>query len=178
VGFSKEDWFQERIRDRAERQEGFAAWRLKYPIQARLWLGFCTYADLAFEAMFTRGDVQELSRCTSVMAELATWIASPDPGTQADRERWFKVLLDAGLPIGQALQQATAPEKRAKGRPVSKRRLATLALEAKELAPDLSWMQLAMKFCDCSKRPHDEKCRDRLRQEIRILQKTLEEWGV
>lgn len=178
--FSKDDWLQERIRDRAQRAEGFAEWSATHPLEADIWLAFCGYADLAFEAMLVRGDTQELRRCASCMAKLASWISIPPSGTQEEQEKWFQFLRNAGMPIEQAIDQASTPSKRAKGRPVSSRRPATLALEQKRQSPDRrwTWMELANNFCECTKPHHDSFCRDNLRQQVRLLEETLKRLGV
>jgi hypothetical protein len=63
--------------------------------------------------------------------------------------------------------------KKGKGAPVSNRLPVLLAVEQKMLNPRLSWMQLAIRFCQCGKREHDLMCRERVRQQARELQAML-----
>jgi hypothetical protein len=58
----------------------------------------------------------------------------------------------------------------ARGRPVVRRHVAAAALEAKQNGPPLSRLELAQRFCPCSKPKHDEDCADRLRRDILRLQ--------
>jgi hypothetical protein len=182
LDFSKEDWFKERFRDRAERQEGFAHWRVDHPLQARVWLGYCGYADSAFEAMFTARDVEAFKRSASAMSELASWVSDDRLQAVGNIDEIFQEYLRAGLPVQHAIDLAQKPGKKKRGRPVSNRWPIMLALEhwmqIKDTQDhDLSWMQLAIRFCRCGKQ-HNERCRNRLRQQVMVLERKLLDLGV
>src|ERR1700704_3361876 len=72
---SKEDWVKQGIRERAQGEAGFDDWKSTHPIQARIWLAYCEYADRAFEAMFIRWDLEAFTRHVRSMRELASWIS-------------------------------------------------------------------------------------------------------
>ncbi len=177
LDFSKDDWLQERIRERAERQEGFAEWRATHPLQARLWLGFCGYADSAFEAILMRNDVRALQRSASAMSELASWIAEDRRPSAQDIEEAFRRCVEAGWPIDQAAELFQPPKKKL-GRPVSNRWPVMLALEQRMQNPELSWMQLAVDFCRCGQPKHEYACRERIRQQAMVLDEMLNRLGV
>jgi len=177
--FSKEEWLRERIRDRAERQPGLAAWRAAHPLQAEIWLAFCGYADSAFESMLIHRDADTFERSTAAMAELSTWLtnSSPQPGESA--EETFRQFLSAGMPAEYAFALTQVRPKKRRGRPVSNRRPVLLAVEQKTLCPQLSWMTLATEYCQCRKRSHDNvRCRDRLRIQAMELDEMLTRLGV
>jgi len=179
LDFSKEDWLGQRIRERAEGQEGFAEWRASNPLQARLWLGFCEYADSAFGAMLLRNDELALQSSASAMSELASWITDDRRGSAQDIEEAFRRCLEAGWPIEQAATLLQPPKTKKKlGRPVSNRWPVMLALERRMQNPKLSWMQLAVDFCRCDKPKHEFACRERIRQQAMVLDEMLNRLGV
>jgi hypothetical protein len=179
LDFSKEDWLRERFRDRAERQPEFAEWRLAHPLQAAIWLSFCGYADAAVESVLVSWDPEGLKRSAAAMSELSTWLTNNCAQTQESLHDTFLQLLNAGLSPEQAfeLAQPLRPKKR-KGRPVSNRRPVLLAIEHQLLNPPVSWMQLALKSCQCGKQKHDTACRNRLRVQAGNLKKMLTRLGV
>lgn len=183
LDFTKEDWLKERIRDRAARADGFKDFETEHPLQARIWLAFCNHADAAFEAMFTRWDVDAFSRAASAMAELATWISDDRLATVQSADEVFQKHVRDGVPVGHAIEIAEKPQKKKHGRPISNRWPVMLALEhwrkVRERGNrDLSYMQLAVLFCRCGKPNHDERCRDRLRKQMIVLERKLTALGV
>jgi hypothetical protein len=175
---------EQRFRERAESEAAFIAFRAEHPLKARVWLAYLESIDCAFEAILTRGDAQEFERCASRSLKLASCLGQPISGVHAKQEKHSELekrldfLIKSGLPVGLALHLAE-PLKQRKGRPVSKRVVATLALEKRlQDQKGWSWMRLATQFCECKKERHDSHCQQRLRQEVRLLQKTLKELGV
>ena len=63
------------------------------------------------------------------------------------------------------------------GRPITKQPLAVKALQSK-LARNLTWPQVTRQFCDCGKPPHDLGCKDRLKKEVKAVQKILSKYGL
>ena len=68
--------------------------------------------------------------------------------------------------------------KKGKGAPVSNRLPVLLAVELKRDNPRLSWMKLAIKFCQCGEPTHNIKCRERLRHQAQELDEMLRRLGV
>jgi len=178
LGFSREEWLRQRIRDGAERQPGFSGWRTEHPLQARIWLAYCGYADSAFESMFMGWDVDAFQRSASAMAELASWLTNVSPQIEENLQETFRQFLNAGVPAEHAFALSQVRPKKRRGRPVSNRLPVLLAAEHQLLHPKLSWMRLAMKFCPCREPRHSLKCRNRLRIQARALKEMLTRLGV
>lgn len=180
MGLSKEggEPLKPRTRERIERDESFVALKALYPLQACLLLTFFDRADDALEAISARGNVQAAEQAASDMAEIFTWLKNA-PAPLIDRElaELFSTLVRAGVPmetINPILQNRV---KRGKGAPVTNRLPVLRAVEYQSLHPKTSWMQLAMKFCECGKGEHDDKCRGRIRSQARELDEMLDRLG-
>jgi hypothetical protein len=111
------------------------------------------------------------------MAELWSWLknASP-PLIDKELSQTFAMLVRAGVPIEEAertLQRST----KGRGRPVSNRLPVLRAVEQRMLNPDLSWMRLAIMFCQCGGR-HTLQCRERIRHQAMELEEMLTRLGV
>jgi hypothetical protein len=160
-----------------EQDEGFRALRERYPLQARLVLGFFGYAEKALESLTACSDVPAAQNAVFAMAELWSWLknASP-PLVDKERSETFAMLVRAGVPIedaGKTLQRAT----KGRGRPVTNRLPVLQAVEQRMLNPKLSWMRLAVMFCQCGKR-HGPRCRERIRHQAMDLEEMLTRLGV
>ena len=177
VGFSKEEWLQERIRDRAERQPEFAAWRKEHPLQACIWLAFCGYADAAFEANLSNLDTAAARHAAVGMSELASWLITPGAPCDFDAGEKFRDLLAQGLSPELAFELSRFPPQKKRGRPVSNRRAVLLAVEDRLRDPNLSWMQLAIKHCKCGEAKHTDHCKQRIRIQAIELKAMLKRLG-
>jgi len=67
-------------------------------------------------------------------------------------------------------------KRRLKGRPVTKRSTAVLALEL-SLAGH-TWRELAQKLCDCKRTRHDEDCEDRLYAQVKHLKRLCKKHSI
>lgn len=176
MSFSKEDWLQERFRNRVARAPGFSQWSQQHPIRSRVWLGFCRYADLAFESALCCWDVGEFNRHALAMSELASWLTNAKSPTETSIQS-FRQYIEAGLTPEQAHELASCRQAKRRGRPITARSWVLETYEQRVLNPRLSWMQLAIKFCPC-RNEHTVRCRERLRQQAIQLETMLTRLGV
>jgi hypothetical protein len=169
----------ERSRDKIEKSAEFSQLQRQYPLQARLLLAFFSFADDAIEALITRGDVQAAQKSASAMGELFTWLKNTSaPRMDKELADLFGTLVRAGVPMERVAGVLQNRFKKGKGAPVSNRLPVLLAVEQKIHNPRLSWMRLAMKFCQCGEEAHNLKCRERLRHQAQELDEMLHRLGV
>lgn len=164
-------------RENIESDEGFRALRERYPLHSRLLLAFFGYADKALDAISTRGDVRSAQECVSAMGELFSWLKNVSPPLiYKELSGTWAMLVKAGVPIEQAgnILQRSA---KGRGRPVTNRLPVLQAVEQKMLNPKLSWMRLAIMFCQCGEK-HTPQCRERIRHQAMELEKMLARLGV
>jgi hypothetical protein len=140
-------------------------------------LSFLAHAQKSIEAMGNR-DLSSAQESADAMSELYSWLQNADPPVIGKAvSDTFAELVRAGVPIQQAaivLRTST----RGRGRPVANRLPVLLAFEKRELNPALSWSRLAREFCQCGQRVHDLRCRNRIRQQARALERVLSRLGV
>jgi hypothetical protein len=63
------------------------------------------------------------------------------------------------------------------GRPITKQPLAVKALQSK-LARNLSWPQVTRQVCDCGNLTHGPLCQDRLKKEVKAVERILSKYGI
>jgi len=108
--------------------------------------------------------------------ELMSWLEEPmDSGEEFPL--FLKIFDDSPLSLTQNLAFLQQTLKPPHGSPIRKRTLAVQALEMK-LLKNLSWMQLAIKLCDCDKSNHDHVCRQRIRRQVGVLNKVLDKYQI
>lgn len=119
---------------------------------------------------------KEWDRHSKEVDELMSWLEEP-----MDSDEEFALVLklfdDSPLSLTQNLAFLQRTLKRPHGSPIRKRTLAVQALEMRHLK-NLSWMQLAIKLCDCDKSNHDHDCSQRIRQQVRVLQEVLDKYQI
>ena len=121
-----------------------------------LLLAFFSSADDALEAMIVRCDLLAAQASVSKMAELFTWLKNTSaPQVDGQLSELFATLIRAGMPMEQVAGILQNRPKKGKGAPVLNRLPVLLAVEQRKLNPQISWMQLAVKYCQCSLRKHD-----------------------
>ncbi len=176
----KQDHSRVSIRAQAEAVEGFGAFRRENPLAARIWCGICAWFDRLYEARETRnfGLAEE---CGSNISELASWSNPPSElSVDVDHAATIQLLLQAGASSSD-VRSLTQPVKRPRGRPVSARYAAMLALQQRMLFPrsrETSWKGLTQRFCRCGSNVHDLNCQDRLRRQVKLLEAELVRLGV
>lgn len=170
---------RERSRGIIEREAEFVQFREKFPLQARLILAFFSFADDALEAMSVRRDVPLAQESVAKMEELFTWLKNTSaPRVDGQLSELFGKLIKAGMAMEEVSGILHERSKKGKGAPVSNRLPVLLAYEQRSLNSKMSWMKLAVKFCQCSEPKHDHRCRERIRQQAMELEKMLTRLGV
>jgi hypothetical protein len=127
-----------------------------------------------------RMTINEMHTVLAEVSEIMDWIHPQQEPTS----------LDTAMKIAAMLRSANAPDKiiketldrtgkRDKGRPVTKRPIAILALEKQLLEPERNWsnQQLTQQFCNCGKDTHDNNCAQSMRQTIIKLKKVLAKYA-
>ena len=121
------------------------------------------------ERPITAETVGRVQRAVRLLGELLTYAAPAGPDLPREE-------LEAGR---DALAKLQSPEyaeqiflgagEHRRGRPVKRRQVAAMALEAKQRNPNLPRLELAQQFCPCGKARHDSDCVERLRRDIQRL---------
>ena len=153
-------------------------------------LGRCFKLFLQRELMESQGQSNlktqdELDRLMPELVELSTWIAGKPPRVPDDElrqvlNRWGTSAVQAGFDFADVNVQISKYQtlnRKAPGRPPTRRRLAVEALEMKLANPRLSWTALARKLCP-SGREHNFQWRESLRQEVMALKKVLRKYEI
>jgi len=162
-----------------ERNAEFAQLRAQFPLQAYLLLTFFSFAADALEALSLRGDIQAAQSSVIKMEDVFTWLKNTSaPLIDKELADLFGILVRADMPMEQVAGVLLKRSKKGKGAPVSNRLPVLQAVEHQMQHPEMSWMRLANKFCQCGKQKHDLKCRDRLRLQAKKLNERLAAWGV
>jgi hypothetical protein len=170
---------RERSSTKIEHSADFIQLRAEYPLQARLFLAWFSFADDAIEAMIVRHDLLAAQASVSKMAELSTWLTNTSaPKIDKRLSELLGTLVRADVPMDQVARILQGSTKKGKGAPVSNRLPVLLAYEQKKLNPQISWMKLAMRFCQCTEPRHDAKCRERIRHQAMELEEMITRLGV
>ena len=111
------------------------------------------------------------------MKELVSWYGEAHNANETSSET-VERLVHEGFDLKRALDLSAKLSKRARGRPVSNRGPVLLAVEQRLLHPELSWMKLAIRFCQCGQSHHNEMCKQRIRQQAMKVEKMLTRLGV
>ncbi len=152
-------------RSEIEADPSFIALRAQHPLQMDLLLAFLSFAHKALEAMVGSGNGEAAQEHVSAMTEVYSWLKGASaPVVDKELAGVFGAMLKADVPMDVAAPFLLSRTKKGKGAPVTNRLPVVLAKEYRILHPKTSWMQLAIKFCPCGK-PHDMKCRERLRHQ-------------
>jgi len=171
-----DEWNQGKAEQRLQDDPTFLAWRDRHPLQARFWLAFCRHYDLGFEA-FHQGDAEQARVHKAAMKELVSWLDDEVPRATETPEEAFTRLLEEGFSNKRAFKLAKTSPTRGKGRPVSVRWPALQAHEQK-LQDDRSWRELTAEFCRCGQTKHARECQEKLRLQVVVLKKTIQQLGV
>ena len=172
-----EEWLDASATDRLQHDPVFAEYCAHHPLRARILLAFCINFDAGFKAS-ERGDIRAADQSSAAMAELVSWLSDDEPQTDEAPSDTVARLVREGFSIEEAFNMNAKLHQRGRGRPVSNRLPALLALEQRMYSdPRPSWMRLAIRFCRCPKTNHDHPCKERLRQQSRILENTLRRLG-
>jgi hypothetical protein len=171
-----------------------AAWRIdpKRPVYSALLEAEFRRSDWLYCGTFTR----RMSNTTSdeeareVISELLTVLDEASEIMDWIMPQQEPVPFDISMSIATMLRQAGAPEKvckemiaragkMSKGRPVTKRPIAIMALEKQLLEPERKWSYrvLAQQFCNCAKDKHDNECAQSLRQAMIALKKIVAKYA-
>ncbi len=119
---------------------------------------------------------KEWDRQIKEINELMSWLEEPmDSGEEFTLV--LKIFDDSPLSLTQNLAFLQQTLKRPHGSPIRKRTLAVQALEMR-LLRNLSWMQLAIKLCDCDKSNHNSDCSQKIRQQVRVLKEVLDKYQI
>jgi len=169
----------ERSSSKIEHAAEFIQLREKYPLQARLFLALFTFADDAIECMIERHDALAARESVKKMAEVSTWLNNTSaPRVDEQLAELFGTLVRADVPMDQVASILQRSTKKGKGAPVSNRLPVLLAYEQRKVNPRMSWMKLAVKFCQCAEPKHDARCRERIRRQAMKLDEMLTRLGV
>jgi hypothetical protein len=105
--------------------------------------------------------------------ELLKWIPLKNSLSDEERNKWLMAMLEANLP--ELFWKPLIDKKKRVGRPVSKRHIFIQSLEELICHQDNSpsWNDLAIKFCDCKKSKHDDRCRESLKHGVGRLMDVL-----
>jgi hypothetical protein len=90
-----------------------------------------------------------------------------------------KTMRDVNIPEAMVQSFMKRAGHKPRGRPITKRQIATQALEKQMLEPERKWSyrELAQLFCNCGKGKHDQSCAQNLRQSMMQLKKLLAKYA-
>jgi hypothetical protein len=109
----------ERSSSEIEHAAEFIQLREKYPLQARLFLAFFTFADDAIESMIERHDALAARESVKKMVEVSTWLNNTSaPRVDEQLAELFGTLVRAGVPMEQVAGILQNRLKKGKGAPV------------------------------------------------------------
>lgn len=158
-----------------EHDSAFAVYADNHPVRGAI-------VRAAFErldAMQDMTDPQRFIRLAGEFGELTSWLNDGTIAvTETDVANSLTENLKCGWPVEMALSYADLQRKRAAHRPRGDRLTIVMVIEEKMANPKTSWAALARRFCKCERRSHDFKCRERIRQQARVLANTLERLNV
>ena len=122
-----------------------------------------------------------VSRLRLEVTELLKWLAPTS--TKQQRQDTFMKAYEASDPaarreILELIPQLLDPRRR--GRHLTSKRLQWVKAyeERVRFGTDLSWMQIAIKACDCGRTAHTIACRNNIRQGVRILERLLKKYQI
>ena len=100
------------------------------------------------------------------------------PLTKEKADEMAALSLQEGFRASDALDFGRQLQKKPRKRPVTKRQVAVSALELRlSDTTKWTWNRLAQKFCTCGA-PHEFRCQDNLRREVRHLQSLLRKYSI
>ncbi len=177
-GMSDEPWFQQ-----LHAESPVAAAILEEILSRCL-----SVTDLASTSRFTLEMLDhELGSLAMALTDLVPWIVEVTPTPSAEQVQkdigsWVERLQTwnfSGQQIAEAVETAKRVlGRRRRGRPPDRKRLGVKAYETKATNPSLRWIDVAKAVCDCNKRPHDEYCKESIRQEAQQLREALKKYGI
>ena len=111
--------------------------------------------------------------------EILDWIIPQQPTPFELALKMATVFRQAGVAEDECKKLVSGSGRRRKGRPVTKRAVAIIALEKQLLEPERNWSyrQLAQQLCNCEKKVHDNLCGQSLRQSMLQLKKLLAKYA-
>lgn len=122
------------------------------------------FQDVRFRTSFLR------------LIELEVWHPSKHSSVNDLSEEERHDAVEIARRNGFSFAEATELLKPHRGRPVTHRKLAILALDLH--LNGHSWNQVAQKLCPCNKARHDRNCKETLRQQVNSLKKLLAKYNI
>lgn len=134
--------------------------------------------DAKSEAEF-REMIDELVTLLNESTEILEWIIPRQPTPFDLALKLANVMRQAGVSEDECKKIISKAGRRGKGRPITKRAIAIVALEKQLLEPERNWSyrQLAQRLCNCEKEIHDHQCGQSLRQNMIPLKKLLAKYA-
>jgi hypothetical protein len=122
----------------------------------------------------------DLEQVNSQLRELCSWVYDPKSPSEERKEaqRIAGEYITLGIPADLALADIEKAGTRPRGKPVTCRTLAVTALEMRIKDSKLSWARLGNQLCRCGSKRHGAACSERIRSEVRELQKFLKRHAI
>jgi hypothetical protein len=119
------------------------------------------------------------------IAELLKWLRPPPANEEVNAvlEATLRTLKSRIAESADLLNLLSLVTRERQGRPSSDKRLLwvkayEMKLQHRNQRSKLSYMKIAIKLCDCGGQTHTQKCRAKIRQGIRKLERFLEAYGI
>jgi hypothetical protein len=126
---------------------------------------------------YVKSHGEEMARYTEEWRELCGWInpkSKVAPFSTEKRLEIARLMQQGGWSAEDVEAVVRAPKYLTKGRPAKRRAITILAAEKKLADPSLwTWRKLALAFCNCDRKPHDENCAKNLRRQVLLLKGML-----
>jgi len=107
--------------------------------------------------------------------KVVNWLV-PDRGCDLDAKT-LRGLRDFGLSVEQIEAHRAEMQRRRRGRPVTQRYAAVMALREQLRSPEKIRAEIAAQVCRCSRKTHGKDCVADLWAEVRRLKRYLEQYG-
>ena len=119
---------------------------------------------------------EEQQQLWSERDEIMDYLASPEEGSESTNRhklRMLELIAADNLTFLAYYPVVKDIYRKGRGRPSTRGLVAVRALQLKWDRNELTWKQITKEVCDCSKRDHEEFCRESIRQSVIKLQRLL-----
>jgi len=108
--------------------------------------------------------------------KILSWLF-PDPAASLEDGKFLLFLKDCGFSVQKIEELRVDAQKRHRGRPVSGRNAALVALRIRFRHPEKSFREIAQQVCRCGHSSHGQSCARNLMREARLIKAFLRKHG-
>jgi hypothetical protein len=142
----------------------------------------------AFEALAGLTDIsqippaiREYATLADEAAEIDGWAFDPIAAEEHEGllDREGDLLQQSGISFSQIRRYQRSTHKNPSGAPIRKRSVAVESFELRTKdAKRWSWSALAVEFCECGARKHNQHCQERIRKQVGHLKRVLKKYAI